>query len=44
MESTEGTRARRAVPFTSDGAARVGRRCGPPWAISALAVMQRGFH
>ena len=28
----------------SDGAARVGRRCGPPWAISARAVMQRSFH
>jgi class 3 adenylate cyclase len=24
-----------------DGAARVGRRCGPPWAISARALMQR---
>jgi hypothetical protein len=41
MESTEGTASRRAL--TSDGAARVGRRCGPPWAIGARAFMQRSF-
>jgi hypothetical protein len=28
--------------LTSDGAARVGRRCGPPWAIGPRAVMQQG--
>jgi hypothetical protein len=29
-------------PYKSGGAARVGRRCGPPWAIGPRAVMQRG--
>src|SRR6266566_737403 len=29
--------------LTSDGAARVGRRCGPPWAITARRLMQRDF-
>ncbi len=27
----------------TDGAARVGRRCGPPWAIPGTAVMQPSF-
>ena len=35
-------RASRRGP-TSDGAARVGRCCGPPWAISARRVMPPGF-
>ena len=39
-ESMEGTRAPRSA-LASDGAARAGRRCGPPWAIGARAVMQR---
>ena len=37
-----GPRAPRSA-LASDGAARAGRRCGPPWAIEARAVMQRGF-
>lgn len=37
-----GPRAPRSA-LASDGAARAGRRCGPPWAIGAQAVMQRGF-
>ena len=37
-----GPRAPRSA-LASDGAARAGRRCGPPWAIGARAVMQRGF-
>ena len=37
-----GPRASRSA-LTSDGAARAGRRCGPPWAIGARAIMQWGF-
>ena len=29
--------------LTSDGAARVGRGCGPPWAIPARRLMQPSF-
>jgi hypothetical protein len=36
------TRASRSA-ITSDGAARVGRRCGPPWAIPARRLMQPNF-
>jgi hypothetical protein len=36
-------RALRSDRHESGGAARVGRRCGPPWAIGARAVIQRGF-